>query len=514
MVVSASTPVSRRRVLSLALALIFGPLLAACARQRSASDSVSGTPPQPSVVTGAGVTTAVPPSSRVDGRGPTPTSATFYPSGSSSPPSAARGDSPAPAVAVWLRNHATLFTTAEPNDDFSDLQPLKQLIGDARIVALGEATHGTHEFQVMKHRLVRFLVTEMGFTDFALEANLPESEYINDYVHTGKGELKQLMIDLHVWAWNTEEIRDMIGWMREYNQRSDVAAHVSFHGFDLQSVDAAQSIVLAYLRRVNLPAAVVAEARFAYPGPYRPGQDPLSLLPSASTGVQTTYLANVKAVHDDLALSRDRYVAVSTPDEFANTLQTARIVVQAIDMLIANGRKEYGTRDRYMAENVTWLLERAGTDARMILWAHNEHISAVPAATDAEGVLNETMGTWLRRRYGTAIYVVGQTLFAGNCNVVEGVVTEVTILPPPDDSYEMALHGAKIPRTITDLRGAQPRAIGEDWLTGPHLFRSIGASYDEAAPNRYFSSVHLLQKFDALIYFEETTATKLLQPIV
>lgn len=510
--VPAPTLLSRRRVLSSVIAITMASLLAACTRKRSVPDVASGTSPLPSVIPETGIATTVVPSPTANAPGSSPlVGATLSPSASPPPMGTGEADRPPPAVVAWLRDHALPFVTAEPTDDFSDLQPLKQLIGDARIVALGEATHGTHEFQAMKHRLVRFLVSEMGFTDFAMEANLPESERINDYVQTGTGDLKQLLIGQHFWTWNTEEVRDMIDWMRMHNQSPGTAPRVRFQGFDLQYIDVAQGNVLAYLRRVDPPAAVAAAARFAYPGLYRPGQDSLALLPSAPTQTQTTYLANVQAIHDELLASRARYEAISTPGAFADALQDARIVVQGIDTILASARKHYDARDRYMAENVTWLLGRAGSDAKMILWAHNEHVGTLPYGdTTVAGMGIKSMGMWLRERYGVTMRVVGQTFYVGACNAVEGTVTEVAVPPPPPDSYEKAFHETGLSRLIVDLRGMQPGTIATDWLAGPHRLRLIGASYDEAAADKYFSSVPLPQKFDALISFENGTATQLL----
>ena len=117
-----------------------------------------------------------------------PTS-TFLPGAATRSPSEPALTQPVvPEVSAWLRENAIPFDTTDPNSDFEDLMPLKPLIGDARIVALGEATHGTHEFFEMKHRMLRFLVEEMGFNIFAMEASWAETNLINDYVRTGQGD--------------------------------------------------------------------------------------------------------------------------------------------------------------------------------------------------------------------------------------------------------------------------------------------------------------------------------------
>src|SRR6185312_15568712 len=125
---------------------------------------------------------------------------------------------PAPAAVTWLRKQAIPIATAEAGNGFDDLQRLKKVVGNARIVALGEGTHGTHEFFQMKHRLVEFLASEMGFTLFAIEANLPEAARVNDYILNGRGDPREALKGLYFWTWNTQEVLDMIEWMRAFNQ--------------------------------------------------------------------------------------------------------------------------------------------------------------------------------------------------------------------------------------------------------------------------------------------------------
>src|SRR5215467_12269075 len=137
-------------------------------------------------------------------------------------------------ILSWLRQNAVPLTTVKAGCGFADLQPLKPVIGSARIVALGEATHGTREFFQLKHRLLEFLVTEMGFTTFAMEANWPESLAVNDYVLHGRGDPAKILGGLHYWTWDTEEVLELILWMRQYNMPSTHKTKVTFVGFDAQ----------------------------------------------------------------------------------------------------------------------------------------------------------------------------------------------------------------------------------------------------------------------------------------
>jgi erythromycin esterase-like protein len=170
------------------------------------------------------------------------------------------------SAAAWVRTHAIPLTTVEANNGFNDLQPLKPLIGDARIVSLGEATHGSREIFQLKHRLIEFLASEMGFTIFAIEANMPEAYRVNDYVLNGTGDPAQLLRGMYFWTWDTEEVLTMIKWMRAFNQSGK--GRIEFTGFDMQTptvaVDLARQFVAendpAYLATFADTADLVARS--------------------------------------------------------------------------------------------------------------------------------------------------------------------------------------------------------------------------------------------------------------
>ncbi|HET9235196.1 MAG TPA: erythromycin esterase family protein, partial [Candidatus Eisenbacteria bacterium] len=119
---------------------------------------------------------------------------------------AAKDPSPprdASALTSWMKAHAQPFATCEPTDSVADLAGLQNMVGNARIVALGEGTHGTREFFQLKHRMVQYLATEMGFNVFAIEANLPEAWRLNDYVLGGTGDVRALVGGMNFWTWDT-----------------------------------------------------------------------------------------------------------------------------------------------------------------------------------------------------------------------------------------------------------------------------------------------------------------------
>jgi erythromycin esterase-like protein len=149
----------------------------------------------------------------------------------------------------WLSNNAFEFETAEPGHGFEDLEPLRDMIGDARIVGLGECTHGTKEFFQMKHRIVEFLASEMGFTIFSIEANMPEAYRVDDYVSKGEGDPEELISGMYFWTWSTLEVLDMVEWMRQFNASG--RGRIQFTGFDMQKPDVAMEIVQSFLEDVD-----------------------------------------------------------------------------------------------------------------------------------------------------------------------------------------------------------------------------------------------------------------------
>lgn len=410
------------------------------------------------------------------------------------------------AAAEWLRANAIPFETTEPGSGFEDLMPLKEIIGDARIVALGEATHGTHEFFQMKHRLVEFLVEEMGFNLFAIEANWPEANLVNDYVHTGEGDPAALLAGLGFWTWNTQEVLDMIRWMCAHNQDPGDAPEISFVGFDMQNPDMAMDNVIGYFQEVEPSYAFTATLRYAC-------IDEANMYTYAglSGEEQATCREELQEVLDHLVAGQETYEALSSPQEFAFAVQSTRIVLQAEDCL---ADEEYtGDRDRYMAENIVWLPEQAGPDARIIIWAHNGHV-ANRVGSNGE----KSMGVYLREVYGEGMVIFGFAFYQGRFNALGhnsetgqfGRLRSHKAPPAPQDSYEWYFRAAEMPRMILDLRGVSGASLATGWLAKPRKFRSIGAAYDDDTPEDYFYDADITTRFDAIIYFEETTPSVLL----
>ena len=302
----------------------------------------------------------------------------------------------------------------------------------------------------------------------------------------------------------------MIRWMRAHNEDPGDAPLVSFYGFDIHSHTMAMDNVLAYLEQVDPDRA--AETIRLY---YCFSPDRTRIYAGSSAESKAACQANLEAVYDQLSQGRSEYEARSSPEAFAQALQSARVVLQVADD-VGLGDQGYLVRDRYMAENVTWLLDQAGPDAKIVLWAHNFHVST-------DDSIIKTMGAHLRETYGDQMVVFGFSFYAGSFHsrlladtaqmgAEPGDLAEFAIDLPPQDSYESYFRSTDLPRFFLDLRRLPSDPVVRDWLSTPHPFRDIGAAYRPSTPEDFIDPALLPDLYDIMIYFQDTSPSFLLDP--
>jgi erythromycin esterase len=382
---------------------------------------------------------------------------------------------------------------------------MKAVIGSARIVALGEATHGTREFFQLKHRLLEFLVTEMGFTTFAIEANWPESLAVNDYVLHGKGNPAKALAGLHFWTWNTEEVLDQIQWMRRYNAHNTHKTKVIFAGFDAQFTALAATTIKGYLTRVDPAfAAGIAPRLVLFEKEYR---DYSTLSEADVDALHST----VQDLAERLRAEERTYVARSTVQEWRLACQHARILRQVDEQRRAGGddKTRYMIRDKAMAENVAWILENEGPRCKMVVWAHNGHVARDPRGIFDGAVVS--MGMHLARRFDAELVVVGFAFGEGGFQAVvkekEGnrrPIREVSIGPAPDETLDAVLARTGIPLFILDLRHVDEDAT--QWLQQSQVTREIGAFFED--PEDMLHTIVPVARYDVIAFVARTTRAR------
>lgn len=420
---------------------------------------------------------------------------------------------PAPAQSTidWLAGVATPITSTDPNSSSADLQPLKGIVGNVHVVGLGEGTHGTREFFLMKHRMLEMLVQEMGFTTFAMEASAPEANDLNRYVLTGQGDPKLLLSRLRFWTWNTQEVLDMIQWMRAWNARAAADQRVQFLGFDLQYPGESMDSVQAFATRVHSSDSAFVAVRFNCMNPYRnheyqPGLSWSFYASTVSDDDKAACAKGLQEVYDLIAADRTKYPSAAPADTFELRLHDARLVQQFERMIATVNVTANQMRDRYMAENVEWIRTHAAWNGKVVLWAHDGHINAVP----------QFMGGYLRSMYGADYVAVGFLFAQGNFNAVglngEGLKEWRTTLVPAN-SIEAVFAGTKKPALLFDTHSIASGGAAAAPLAGPIQMRSIGAGFSTGADAGFFGPVTFPSTFDVLVYLQSTTASTLLPRI-
>ena len=390
-------------------------------------------------------------------------------------------------VSEWIRGNAIRISTPVAGNGFEDMQPLAKVVGNARIVALGEATHGTREFFQLKHRILEFLVTQMGFSILSIEANMPEAYRLNDFVLKGEGEPAKLIKGMYVWLWDTQEVLDMVLWMREYNKSAK--GRVQFTGFDMQTPTAAGEIVRDFVAKTD------AE--------YVPALARASEMVLASRNMEAVDRKNVAAewvkVVAHLESLRPRPGV-----EWA--IQNARIVLQCMQMAakLPTPEAAMAARDASMAANVKWILDQS-PDAKIVLWAHNFHVMTGPG---------NSMGTALRKIYGDKMVVFGFAFNQGSFQAMSsnGRRENFTVRPAPAGSLDATLAASGIPLFALDLRAPASRPVAE-WLGAKHPTRNIFAGFSENVPGSNMFDQVVTERYDGLLFVEKTTAARPNKPV-
>ena len=396
-------------------------------------------------------------------------------------------------------------------------------IGDARIVLLGEATHGTHEFYRERAFITRRLIAEKGFDAVAVEADWPDAYRVNRYARgasTDEDAVQSLagFGRFPTWMWRNADVLDFVGWLRTRNEALPAERRAGFYGLDLYSLRASMQAVLAYLDKVDPVAA--QQARLRYGCFDRFGEELQEYGYAATVGLHPSCEREV--ITELTALQRQRAEYASrdgrvAPDDFFYAEQNARLVKNAEEYYrsMFQGRVEsWNLRDRHMADTLEELLrflQRQRPGARIVVWAHNSHIGDARATEMGPGgELN--LGQLVRERHGANAVLVGFTTFTGTVTAAsewDGPAHRMHVRPALAGSHEKLLHEAGHQRLLLPLRVDADLAGA---LAAPRLERAIGVLYLPHSERRsHYFHARLADQFDYLLHFDQTRAVEPLE---
>ena len=413
------------------------------------------------------------------------------------------------ALVARLREAAEPLPVAEA-PDFADAF---DRFGDARIVLLGEATHGTHEFYAARAAITRRLIEKHGFNIVAVEGDWPDIARIDDYVrhNAPRPQRGDRFLRFPTWMWRNEEVLGFADWLRQHNAGLPETARASMRGLDVYSLGESIHAVVAYLDAHDRAAAEEARRRYGrltrwQDEPQEYGQ---AVQHGHLAGCEEAVVAQLRA----LLAQRMQLIArdgATDGEAYLDAEQNARIVRAAESYYRAmyrGGGASWNLRDRHMFDTVQRLMAHR-QDARAVIWAHNSHVgNASATAMGWRGEFN--IGELVRTAYGEDAVLIGFGTDRGTVVAASDWGAEMQVMelrPARQHSWEEAFRRTGLARSLTDWRGAKRGGLA-DVLSQSLLERAVGVVYrpQSELSSPYFEAV-LADQFDAYVWFEETRA--------
>jgi erythromycin esterase-like protein/predicted phosphoribosyltransferase len=400
-------------------------------------------------------------------------------------PAAAAG-APGPTEAAVIRALATPVEDGVPA-----AETLLSLVGEASLVLIGEASHGTHEFYEARAAMTRRLIEEKGFVAVAAEADWPDAYRVNRYVRarTEDGTAEEALRDFErfpSWMWRNTAVLDFVGWLREHNDRvGNERAKAGFYGLDVYSLRRSMQEVISYLESVDPAAAARARERYSC-FDHSAGDD----------GQAYGY------AEDEAFYAQQNAVVVRDAEQYYRTMFGGRV-------------SSWNLRDTHMVDTLDALTDhlsrQRGEPAKVVVWAHNSHVGDA-RATEARMRGELTVGQLVRERHPGDCRLIGFTTYTGTVTAADdwGAPAERTwVRPALPDSVEELFHDTGEKGFFVGFDRA-PQAAGV--LGSARLERAIGVIYrpDTERQSHYFRC-RVAHQFDAVIHVEETRAVEPLE---
>lgn len=395
-----------------------------------------------------------------------------------------------------------------------DYSALLDALGDASIVLLGEASHGTHEFYAQRAKITRLLIEQRGFHAVAVEADWPAALRVHRFVNEESDDASALdaladFTRFPAWMWRNTVVLEFVEWLR--------GRGAGFFGIDLYSLYASIEAVLAYLEEVDPEAARRAHQRYSCFEHF--WEDPQSYGYASTAGVAESceddvvrQLMELRTKAADYA-RRDGKVA---EDEFFFAEQNARLAQNAERYYrsMFRGRvSSWNLRDEHMTETIQELVKHLGKrvkQPKLVVWAHNSHLGDARATEMGwHGELN--VGQLVRQRFGNQAVLIGFSTYEGTVTAAsdwDGPAERKTVRPGMEGSYEKLFHELNERNFWLDLREPAVRGALDKEL----LERAIGVIYlPRTERQSHYFHARIADQFDAVLHFDKTTAVRPLE---
>ena len=406
-----------------------------------------------------------------------------------------------------------IATAAEPLPNIDDpaFGEFFDRFADAKVVLLGEASHGTSEFYRARAEISRRLVERHGFNIVAVEADWPDAATIDRYARHRpwrEGELKAFD-RFPTWMWRNREFDGFIRWLRKHNEGRPYERMCGFYGLDLYNLSASMRAVIDFLEREDPELARLAHRRYGCLEPW--AEEPQLYGRNALLeGFARCEVGVLQMLRDLLQHQLDCYSPEC--DEWLDAAANARLVKDAeayYRVMYHGSAASWNLRDQHMFDTLNMILD-AKPDAKAVVWAHNSHIGNA-RFTDM-GMRREELniGQLCKEKWDARARLIG---FGTHCGTVaasddwDEPMEVKQVRPSLPESYERASHDTAMPRFLLDLREGEVGRELREGLMEPRLERFIGVIYrPETERWSHYSEAVLPRQFDAWVWFDETHA--------
>ncbi len=405
-----------------------------------------------------------------------------------------------------ISHHCEAFETLED----ADINPLLERIGNARVVLIGEASHGTSEFYRMRARITQRLIETKGFNIIAAEADWPDAARIDHYVRqrdVAPSEWEAFG-RFPTWMWRNEDVREFIDWLHEHNKSRAYDFRCGFYGLDLYSLYNSVGAIITYLEDVDPELAMIARRRYGCLSPWE--ADPSAYGHAALTGAYHNCEPQVTRMLADLHTKRQEY-ALHDGERFLDAAQNAQLVTNAeryYRVMYYGSRASWNLRDSHMFDTLRNVMEFHGPQSRAVVWAHNSHIGDA-SATEMSARGEHNIGELCRKAFGVQSYHIGFGTDHGTvaaASAWDGPMEVKTVQPSHPQSYERQFHLTNTPGLLLPLRAGHELDIVAE-LAKPRLERAIGVIYrpETELASHYFEA-ELPRQFNEYIWIDQTKA--------
>lgn len=399
------------------------------------------------------------------------------------------------SIVELLNQNVLPIKTVSPNENYEDLMPLKSVLKDKRIIAMGEATHGTSEIFEMKHRMFKFLVNELGFRILGIEADFSACNYANNYVMYNKGDAQTALSIIGFWTWNTIEVKKLLEWMRLYNSTKPDSEKVKFYGFDFLYEGGVKRSILRYVKAFDSLSLNRVKVDL----------DRIDILKqwkkNASKTKLDSILQRISKIENYSNARKEYLIKESTESEYKLFIHYINSMRRYFEKYIwYYSHPTASQRDSIMAQNVKWILDLEGADSKIMLWSHNNHInkqymkdSSIP------------MGYYLSKIYRNYYYTIAFDFDHGGFQAknkdlkLSEFVVGASKMSSSTHTYSQVNH----PVFFLDYSKIYSYKIGKGFYANGSIIRDIGATFNPETENFYYDNFKI-NAYDALIFIRDT----------